>query len=59
MPCTTPTPPEFSFNFTAEGAAHNLEVLRQYNFNPRKVLKAQQDSPLGYGKEFMPPSVIK
>jgi hypothetical protein len=59
MPCTTPTPPEFSFELTDNGAAYNLEVLRKYNLNLRKALKAQQDSPLGNRKEFKPPSVLQ
>ncbi len=45
MPCATPTPPEFSFDFTDKGAAHNLEVLRKYNL----------DSIL-YGIEWKPSS---
>ncbi len=59
MPCATPTPPEFSFDFTDNGAVHNLEVLRKYDLNLGKALKAQQDSPLGNGKEFKPPSVLQ
>jgi hypothetical protein len=59
MPCTTPTPPEFSFKFTDNGAVYNLEVLRKYDLNLGKALKAQQDSPLGNGKEFKPPSVLQ
>jgi hypothetical protein len=58
-PCATPTPPEFSFKFTDDGKAYNLEVLRKYDFDLRKALKAQQDSPLGNGKEFKPPSILQ
>jgi len=29
--CPTPSPPEFSFEFTDEGARHNLEVLKKYD----------------------------
>jgi hypothetical protein len=58
-PCTTPTTPEFSFECTDDGAVHNLEVLRKYNLNLGKALKAQQDSPLGNGKEFKPHSVLQ
>jgi hypothetical protein len=36
-----------------------LEVLRKYNLNLGKALKAQQDSLLGNGKEFKPPSVLQ
>jgi hypothetical protein len=53
------TPLKFSFEFTDEGAANNLEVLRKYDLNLGKALKAQQDSPLGNRKEFNPPSVLQ
>jgi hypothetical protein len=59
MPCATPTPPEFSFEFTDIGAVYNLEVLRKYNLDLGKALKAQQDSRLGNGKEFKPPVVLQ
>jgi hypothetical protein len=59
MPCATSTSPEFSFEFTDDGAAYNLEILRKYNLDLGKALKAQQDSPLGNGKEFKPPSVLQ
>jgi hypothetical protein len=58
-PCTTPTPPEFSFKFTEDGAAYNLEVLRKYNLDLGKALTAQQDSPLGNRIEFKPPSFLQ
>jgi hypothetical protein len=60
-PCTTttPTPPEFSFKFTDNRAAYNLEVLRKYNLDLGKAIKAQRDSPLGNGKKFKPPSVLQ
>ena len=51
-PCITPSPPEFNFELTEDGAAHNLEVLRRYDFDLGKALKAQENSPLGKGKEF-------
>jgi hypothetical protein len=59
IPCSTPSPPEFSFEFTYEGAAHNLEVLRGYNFDLGKALQAQQNSPLGNGKEFQPTLILQ
>jgi len=55
--CPTPSDPEFSFEFTDEGAAHNLEVLKKYDLDLGKALKAQENSPLGNGKEFRPTSV--
>jgi hypothetical protein len=58
-PCATPTTQEFSFEFTDKGVEHNLEVLQKYNLNLGKALKVQQNSPLGNGKEFKPPSVLQ
>jgi hypothetical protein len=58
-PCATPTPPGFSFEFTDKGAAHNLEVLRKYDLDLGKALKAKQDSLLGNRKEFKPPLVLQ
>jgi hypothetical protein len=52
-PCATLTPPEFSFEFTDKGAAHNLDL------DLGKAPKVQKDSPLGNGKEFKPPSVLQ
>ena len=57
--CITLSPPEFSFEFTEDGAAHNLEVLRCYDFDLGKALKAQENSPLGNGKEFQPTKVLE
>ena len=58
-PCITPSPPKFSFKFTEDGAAHNIEVLRRYDFDLGKALKAQENSPLGNGKEFQPTTVLQ
>ena len=55
----TPSPPEFSFEFTNERAAHNLELLKRYEFNLGKALQAQKDSPLSYGKELRHPLVLQ
>ena len=55
----TPSPAKFSFELTEEGAAHNLEVLRRYDFDLGKALKAQENSSLGNGKEFRPTAVLQ
>jgi hypothetical protein len=57
-PCITLSPPDFNFELTEDGAAHNLEVLRRYDFDLGKALKAQENSPLGNGKEFRPTKVL-
>jgi hypothetical protein len=53
-----PSPPEFNFELTEDGAIHNLEVLRRYDFDLGKALKAQENSPLGNGQEFRPTTVL-
>jgi hypothetical protein len=58
-PCITPSPPEFNFELKEDGAARNLEVLRCYDFDLGKALKAQENSPLGNGKEFRPTKVLE
>jgi hypothetical protein len=44
-PCITLSQPKFSFEFTEDGAAHNLEVLRRYDLDLGNTLEAQQNSP--------------
>jgi hypothetical protein len=53
-PCATPTPPEFSLDFTAEGAAHNLEVLRQYDFNLSTAVNQNRTHRLAMEKSSSP-----
>jgi hypothetical protein len=53
-PCATPSLPEFKFEFTNKEAAHNPEVLKQYEFILGKALQAQRTHHLAYGKEFRP-----
>ena len=57
-PCITPSPPKFNFELTEDGTAHNLEVLRRYDFDFGKALKVQENSPLGNGKEFRLTTVL-
>jgi hypothetical protein len=59
MPCATPKHPEFKFKISAKAASHNLNILSKYYYNLNKALKAQQDSPLAYGKVFKPPHILK
>jgi hypothetical protein len=40
---------------TKEAAAKNFLILKKYDFNLGKAIKAQRLSPLGYGLEFKPP----
>jgi hypothetical protein len=57
--CDTPSPPEFKFEMTEEATKHNLAVLEKYEFSLEKALDEQRDSPLGPGKEFRPPDMLR
>ncbi len=58
-PCSRPSAPEFKFELSEEAMKQNLAVLEKYDFNLGRVLEAQQDSPLGPGKEFKRPVVLE
>ena len=58
-PCCTPSAPEFKFKLLEEATKQNLAVLEKYDYNLGRALEAQQDSPLGPGKEFKPPDVLE
>jgi hypothetical protein len=49
-PC--PTKPEFCFEMTLEAAEKNFLVLKHHSFDLGKAIKAQSNSPVGYGSEF-------
>lgn len=57
-PCSTPSPPEFRFELTEDAMQHNLAVLEKYEYDLGQALEAQNDSPLGPGKEFRPANVL-
>ncbi len=57
-PCDMPSAPKFSFELSNKAAMHNLKLLRKYQFDLSKALEANNDSPLGPGKKFKPPSVL-
>ncbi len=59
VPCATPTHPLFKFNLNLEAAHKNYFVMRKFNNNFEQALKAQQDSPLGYGSKFRKPSTLE
>ncbi len=57
-PCTQPLPTEFKFDLSHDAAAHNAEVLRNYNFDLGKAIDTNKHSPLGYGSEFRHTTVL-
>jgi hypothetical protein len=42
-----------------EAAMKNYLVMKQSNFDLAKALRAQSNSPLGYGSEFKPPEILE
>ena len=59
IPCKTPLPPEFIFELSESAASHNLNVLNKYSNNLGEALRANENSPLGYGSEFRKPHELK
>ena len=57
-PCNTSSAPEFKFELPEEATKQNLAVLAKYDFGLRWALNAQQDSPLGPGKELKPLDIL-
>jgi hypothetical protein len=47
-----PLPPLFTFELSKEATQMNFCILKCFNMDVEQALKAQVDSPLGYGLEF-------
>jgi hypothetical protein len=45
-------PPRIYLQTTESAASHNLEILNKYRNELGKALRANENSPLGYGSEF-------
>jgi hypothetical protein len=54
-----PSAPKFKFELREEAIKHNLAVLEKYDCSSEQALNAQRDSPLGPGKEFGPPDILR
>ena len=57
--CPEPEKPEFFFEMTRIAAFKNYRVLLNHGKSLEHALKAQKGSPLGYGSEFKPASVLE
>jgi len=57
--CPCPARPEFAFEMTEEAALKNYFIMKKNNFDLAKALTQQKNSPLGFGSEFKPPSIIE
>jgi hypothetical protein len=56
---SSPKPSLFTFVLSLEAAHKNYCVIKRFNNNLGKALKAQQDSPLGYGSKFQKADVLE
>ena len=56
--CDRPLVPDFCFQMTEEGAEKNFLVLKQHSMHLGNAIKAQKNSPLGYGLEFRKPEIL-
>jgi hypothetical protein len=56
--CNQPAKPEFRFELSHDAAIHNAEILSKYNFSLGAAIDANHLSPLGYGSEFRPVTVL-
>ena len=56
--CECPSPPLFTFEMSREAAERNFCILVRHGMSLEKALNSQQHSPLGYGSEFRPSTVL-
>jgi hypothetical protein len=57
-PVPTPNPTAFQFHQTPAAAAHNARILRRHNNDLAQAIIADGNSPLQYGSEFRPKSIL-
>ncbi len=50
--------PVFTFEYSKEAALKNASILRESNFNLHKILTTENYSPISYGSEFKPTSIL-
>ena len=50
--------PDFCFEMTLEAAEKNFLVLKSHGFDLSKAIKAQWNTPVGYGSEFRKPQIL-
>ena len=53
-----PEPCNFKFEISAEAAEHNLGIIRGHQHDLDAALKTDGGTPLCYGSEFKPPSIL-
>jgi len=54
-----PDKPLFEFAMTSEAAEKNFLILKSFNFDMKKVLEAQANTPMGYGSEFRKGDILQ
>jgi hypothetical protein len=56
-PC--PDKPLFEFAMTSEAAEKNFLILKSFDFDMKRALEAQVNSPMGYGSEFQKVNILQ
>jgi hypothetical protein len=58
MPLPCPQATKFAFQLNKQSAAHNTNILALYQYDLDAAILAEKNSPLQYGYEFRPPSIL-
>jgi hypothetical protein len=59
IPSRTPSPSQFQFHLDHASAIHNGQILQAHNFNLGRAIRSDGNSPLRFGSEFRPVSVLE
>eukprot|EP00979_Chaetoceros_neogracilis_P013087 scaffold3660_cov246-Chaetoceros_neogracile.AAC.3 len=58
-PQVPPSLPPFQFNLSQSSANHNFKILEENGMDLDKIIRADPSSPLFYGSEFKPVSILE
>jgi hypothetical protein len=59
IPSETPGPTKFQFHLDHASAIHNGKILEAHNFSLASAIESDGNSPLRFGSEFRPVSVLE
>ncbi len=59
IPSQTPSTSQFQFHLDHASAIHNGQILQAHNFDLGRAIRSDGNSPLRFGSEFRPVSVLE
>jgi hypothetical protein len=59
IPSQNPGPSQFQFNLDLTSAIHNGKIVEAHNFDLASAIRSDGPSPLSFGSEFRPASVLQ